>query len=91
MEGSSHISKMTFKMVLALSAALFGALLAWPGIRLAKMHRAALRYEGERPAGKLLTHLNLFFPLLIASTWVKPAFRDVLVNRRFFKGKSKCR
>ena len=37
MDGGSYISKMTFKMLLALSAALFGAFLAWPGIRLAKV------------------------------------------------------
>ena len=87
MDSSSYISKMTFKMLLALSAALFGALLTWPGIRLAKMHREALRYEKERPAMKLLTHLNLFFPLLIAALWVKPVFRDVLVGGRFFRRK----
>ena len=87
MDGNSYISKMTFKMLLALTAAFFGAFLTWPGIRLAKMHREALKYEMERPIGKLLTHINLFFPLFIASLWIKPVFRDVLVGGRFFKKK----
>ena len=87
MDGSSYISKMTFKMLLALSAALFGAFLAWPGIRLAKMHREALKYDVETPTAKVLNYLNFFFPLLIASLWVKPVFRDVLVGGRFLKKK----
>jgi hypothetical protein len=83
------MSKMTFKMILALIGSLFGAFLAWPGIRLAKMHRDAIRYRQDSPMTRLLIHFNLFSPLLIVVLWIKPAVRDVLVEGRLLRNKGK--
>ena len=53
------------------------------------MHREALKFDAVSPAAKFLKYINFFFPLLIASLWVKPVFRDVLVGGRFIKRKGK--
>lgn len=86
-EDAPFMSKMTFKMILALIGSLFGAFLAWPGIRLAKMHRDAIRYRQDSPMTRLLIHFNLFSPLLIVVLWIKPAVRDVLVEGRLLRNK----
>lgn len=72
-------SLLSLKAALAVVSAVAGALLTFPGLRLAKMHADALSYAG--PLTRTLLHLNMAAPLLVAGLWVRPVSRDRLVGR----------
>ena len=46
---SGPISKIAFKSLLGIVAALLGALLAFPGLRIAKMHVDSIKFAVNRP------------------------------------------
>ena len=83
MESEGSVSMMTVRIVLALVCSVLGAFLTFPGLRLAKMHTDALKYTKERPFYQILLHVNIVAPLLVSLMWVRPVFREYLVNRRF--------
>ena len=78
---SSHgpASIMTIKIILVITAAILGAFLTFPGLRLAKMHNDCLKYT-DRPFMNVLFSFNIVTPLFIALMWVKPVMRDFLVR-----------
>ena len=79
-ESQGPASLITFKIVLAIFAAILGTFLTFPGLRLAKMHSDAVKYADGRPFLLLLLNLNMIMPLLIALMWLKPAVRDFVVT-----------
>lgn len=72
-------SLLTFRIMLAIIAALLGSFLSFPGLRLAKMHLDSLKYARERPFLQLLLYTNMVFPLLLSIMWVRPVIREQLV------------
>ncbi|KAK1891948.1 Transmembrane protein 161B [Dissostichus eleginoides] len=79
LESQGPISKLTFKLILALLCSLIGAFLTFPGLRLAQMHLDALNLTTGRFTQTLL-HLNFLSPLIMVLLWVRPITKDYLIN-----------
>ncbi|XP_041041830.1 transmembrane protein 161B isoform X1 [Carcharodon carcharias] len=79
LESQGPVSKLTFKMFLAVFCALIGAFLTFPGLRLAQMHLDALNLAKERLT-QTLFHINFLSPLIIVLLWVKPITKDYIMN-----------
>lgn len=77
-ESGGPVSFMTFRVVLAAVCALTGALLTFPGLRLAKLHLDSLRYHRENVLLQALLHVNYVLPVVLILLWVKPVGRDIL-------------
>ncbi|XP_030639270.1 transmembrane protein 161B [Chanos chanos] len=79
LESQGPISKLTFKLILALLCSLIGAFLTFPGLRLAQMHLDALTLTtGKVP--QTLLHINFLAPLIMVLLWVKPITKDYIMN-----------
>jgi len=80
LESAGPISLMTVRILLALVCSLFGALLTFPGLRLARMHTDAMRHAQEQPVKQLLLLINMILPLAAALAWVRPLAREPLAR-----------
>ncbi|XP_048359378.1 transmembrane protein 161B isoform X3 [Sphaerodactylus townsendi] len=79
LESRGPVSKLTFKLFLAVLCSLIGAFLTFPGLRLAQMHLDALSLAPEKITQTLL-HINFLSPLLMVLLWVKPITKDYIMN-----------
>ncbi|XP_076853809.1 transmembrane protein 161B [Brachyhypopomus gauderio] len=79
LESQGPISKLTFKLFLALLCSMIGAFLTFPGLRLAQMHLDALTLNTGRVTQTLL-HINFLAPLIMVLLWVKPITKDYIMN-----------
>ncbi|XP_043920091.1 transmembrane protein 161B isoform X1 [Protopterus annectens] len=79
LESQGPVSKLTFKLVLAVLCALLGAFLTFPGLRLAQMHLDALNVATEKITQTLL-HINFLAPLIMVLMWIKPITKDYIIN-----------
>ncbi|CAB1319398.1 unnamed protein product [Coregonus sp. 'balchen'] len=79
LESQGPISKLTFKLILALLCSLIGAFLTFPGLRLAQMHLDALNLTTAKVTQTLL-HINFLAPLIMVLLWVKPITKDYILN-----------
>ncbi|KAL7988907.1 hypothetical protein Chor_007826 [Crotalus horridus] len=79
LESQGPVSKLTFKLFLAILCSLIGAILTFPGLRLAQMHLDALSLTTEKITQTLL-HINFLAPLLMVLLWVKPITKDYIMN-----------
>ncbi|XP_044302099.1 transmembrane protein 161B isoform X1 [Varanus komodoensis] len=79
LESKGPVSKLTFKLFLAILCSLIGAFLTFPGLRLAQMHLDALSLTTEKITQTLL-HINFLAPLLMVLLWVKPITKDYIMN-----------
>ncbi|KAK9519157.1 hypothetical protein VZT92_021902 [Zoarces viviparus] len=77
---SIPVTKLTVKLGLAAFAAYIGALLAFPGLRLAQTHLDAVQMNSDRPLIQILLHLSFLSPVIVLILWVKPIARDFLAN-----------
>ncbi|KAA0191171.1 hypothetical protein HAZT_HAZT006018, partial [Hyalella azteca] len=73
------ISKMAFKGCAAVACAVLGACLAFPGLRLGKMHWDAVRLQCTRRWLQLLLHCAFLAPAFVSLLWVRPLARHYLV------------
>ncbi|XP_014300063.1 transmembrane protein 161B [Microplitis demolitor] len=76
-------SKIVLKFFLAVWCGLLGSLLTFPGLRMAQMHKDALRYYKDRYILLLLANISFASPLLLVCLWIKPISRDYLTVRVF--------
>ncbi|KAF6037721.1 TMEM161B [Bugula neritina] len=74
-------SLVTFRMVLAFISALVGALLTFPGVRVAKCHLDSLLIARDRPLLQMIMYADLLFPVFILSLWVPPISRTPLLGK----------
>ncbi|XP_064152567.1 transmembrane protein 161B [Anguilla rostrata] len=79
LESQGPISKLTFKLILALLCSLIGAFLTFPGLRLAQMHLDALTLTTAKVTQTLL-HINFLAPLIMVLLWVRPITKDYIMN-----------
>uniref|UniRef100_A0AAX7U654 Transmembrane protein 161B n=1 Tax=Astatotilapia calliptera TaxID=8154 RepID=A0AAX7U654_ASTCA len=79
LDSQGPISKLTFKLILALLCSLIGAFLTFPGLRLAQMHLDALNLTTTKFTQTLL-HINFLSPLIMVLLWVKPITKDYIMN-----------
>ncbi|KAJ3604110.1 hypothetical protein NHX12_028851 [Muraenolepis orangiensis] len=79
LDSQGPISKLTFKLILALLCSLIGAFLTFPGLRLAQMHLDALNLTTARVTQTLL-HINFLSPLIMVLLWVRPITKDYIMN-----------
>ncbi|KAG9488026.1 hypothetical protein GDO78_007689 [Eleutherodactylus coqui] len=79
LESQGPMSKLTFKLFLAVLCSLIGAFLTFPGLRLAQMHLDALSQTRETLT-QFLLHINFLSPLLMVLLWVKPITKDYILN-----------
>ncbi|KAG7456722.1 hypothetical protein MATL_G00238930 [Megalops atlanticus] len=79
-EWSVPVTKLTVKLGLAVICAFIGALLAFPGLRLAQTHLDAVQMNADRPIIQVLLHASFLSPVLVLMLWVKPIARDFLAN-----------
>ncbi|XP_077203667.1 transmembrane protein 161B isoform X1 [Paroedura picta] len=79
LESRGPVSKLTFKLFLAVLCSLIGAFLTFPGLRLAQMHLDALSLAPAKITQTLL-HINFLSPLLMVLLWVKPITKDYIMN-----------
>ncbi|XP_034036179.1 transmembrane protein 161A [Thalassophryne amazonica] len=77
---SIPVTKLTVKLCLAAVCAYIGALLAFPGLRLAQTHLDAVHMHSDRPLLQILLHLSFLSPVIVLVLWVKPVMRDFLAN-----------
>lgn len=79
LDSHGPVSKLTFKLFLAVLCSLIGAFLTFPGLRLAQMHLDALNQTRETLT-QFLLHINFLSPLLMVLLWVKPITKDYILN-----------
>lgn len=79
-EWSIPVTKLTVKLGLAAVCAYIGALLAFPGLRLAQTHIDAVQMNSDRPLIQILLHMSFMSPVIVLVLWVKPIARDFLAN-----------
>ncbi|XP_068104009.1 transmembrane protein 161B isoform X2 [Hyperolius riggenbachi] len=79
LESQGPVSKLTFKLFLAVLCSLIGAFLTFPGLRLAQMHLDALN-QSKETLTQFLLHINFLSPLLMVLLWVKPLTKDYIMN-----------
>ncbi|KAM9848743.1 transmembrane protein 161A [Aulostomus maculatus] len=79
-EWSIPVTKLTVKLGLAAVCAYIGALLAFPGLRLAQTHLDAIQMNSDRPLMQILLHISFLSPVIVLVLWVKPIARDFLAN-----------
>ncbi|KAI1239732.1 hypothetical protein IHE44_0011160 [Lamprotornis superbus] len=79
LESQGPVSKLTFKLFLAVLCSLIGAFLTFPGLRLAQMHLDALNLATEKITQTLL-HINFLAPLFMVLLWVKPITKDYVMS-----------
>lgn len=79
LDSQGPISKLTFKLILALLCSLIGAFLTFPGLRLAQMHLDALNLTTDKVIQTLL-HINFLSPLIMVLLWIKPLTKDYFLN-----------
>uniref|UniRef100_A0A3P9KPL3 Transmembrane protein 161A n=1 Tax=Oryzias latipes TaxID=8090 RepID=A0A3P9KPL3_ORYLA len=79
-EWSIPVTRLTVKLFLAAVCAYIGALLAFPGLRLAQTHLDAVQMNSERPLIQILLHMGFLSPVVVLVLWVKPIARDFLAN-----------
>ncbi|XP_020639417.1 transmembrane protein 161B isoform X4 [Pogona vitticeps] len=79
LESQGPVSKLTFKLFLAILCSFIGAFLTFPGLRLAQMHLDALSLTTEKIT-QMLLHINFLAPLLMVLLWVKPITKDYIMN-----------
>lgn len=77
---SIPVTKLTLKLSLAAVCAYIGALLAFPGLRLAQTHLDAVQMNSGQPLIQILLHMSFMSPLIVLILWVKPIARDFLAN-----------
>ncbi|GAA6222317.1 transmembrane protein 161A [Lates japonicus] len=77
---SIPVTKLTVKLGLAAVCAYIGALLAFPGLRLAQTHLDAIQMNSDRPLIQILLHMSFLSPVIVLILWVKPIARDFLAN-----------
>lgn len=77
---SIPVTKLTVKLSLAVVCGYVGALLAFPGLRLAQTHLDAVQMNSERPLIQILLHMSFLSPIIVLILWVKPVARDFLAN-----------
>ncbi|XP_037530735.1 transmembrane protein 161A [Nematolebias whitei] len=77
---SIPVTKLTVKLSLAAVCAYIGALLAFPGLRLAQTHLDAVQMNSDRPLIQILLHMSFLSPILVLVLWVKPIARDFLAK-----------
>ncbi|XP_072137358.1 transmembrane protein 161B isoform X2 [Mobula birostris] len=91
LQSQGPVSKLTFKMSLAILCGFIGALLTFPGLRLAQMHLDALNLAKEKLTQTrqnylsltfimTLLHVNFLSPLIMVLLWVKPITKDYIMN-----------
>uniref|UniRef100_A0A8C8HXF3 Transmembrane protein 161A n=1 Tax=Oncorhynchus tshawytscha TaxID=74940 RepID=A0A8C8HXF3_ONCTS len=79
-EWSVPVTKLTVKLGLAAICAFIGALLAFPGLRLAQTHLDAVQMNSDRPFIQILLHISFLAPVVVIVLWIKPIARDFLGN-----------
>ncbi|XP_063820042.1 transmembrane protein 161B isoform X3 [Pseudophryne corroboree] len=79
LDSQGPVSKLTFKLLLAVLCSLIGAFLTFPGLRLAQMHLDALNQTRDTLT-QFLLHINFLSPLLMVLLWVKPITKDYILN-----------
>lgn len=77
---SVPVTRLTVKLGLAAVCAYIGALLAFPGLRLAQTHLDAVEMNSDRPLIQILLHMSFMSPIIVLILWVKPIARDFLDN-----------
>ncbi|XP_057698251.1 transmembrane protein 161A [Corythoichthys intestinalis] len=77
---SVPVTKLTVKLGLAAFCAYVGALMAFPGLRLAQTHLDAVQMNSDRPLIQILLHMSFLSPMVVLMLWVKPMARDFLAN-----------
>ncbi|ESP01059.1 hypothetical protein LOTGIDRAFT_225492 [Lottia gigantea] len=83
-ESHGPVSFLTFKIFLAFLCSFLGALLTFPGLRMAKLHLDSLKYAKESRFRQFLLHTNFVLPLIICLTWARPIARDIFCKRRMY-------
>ncbi|GIY26478.1 transmembrane protein 161B [Caerostris darwini] len=81
LDSSGPASKLMFKLCLALWCGFIGSFFTFPGLRLARMHKDALKYCAERPLLKTLLHISFISPVFVLLMWVKPISRHYFTER----------
>jgi len=81
LDSSGPASKLVLKFFLALWCGSIGALLTFPGLRLARMQWDALKHSESSGVATVLLHAAFVAPLLLTTLWVKPLSRDYLTER----------
>lgn len=80
LESSGPVSLLSIRIGIALTSAVLGALLTFPGLRLARMHTDGMRYAQEQPFRRVMMLINMILPLVAALAWVRPLARDPLAR-----------
>ncbi|XP_069733911.1 transmembrane protein 161A [Phaenicophaeus curvirostris] len=79
-EWTLPLAKLAFKMGLVALCSFLGACLTFPGLRLAQMHRDALRMAADSPLTQVLLHVSFLAPVLVVVMWIKPISRDFMLH-----------
>ncbi|KAL1505843.1 hypothetical protein ABEB36_005306 [Hypothenemus hampei] len=87
LNSSGPASKIVIKFFIAIWCSILGAIVTFPGMRIAKMHWDLLKYFRENRIKQLLLNITFALPFLLVVLWIKPVARDY-VTVRIFSGRS---
>ncbi|ENN76652.1 hypothetical protein YQE_06831, partial [Dendroctonus ponderosae] len=80
LSSSGPASKIVIKFFIAIWCSILGAIVTFPGMRIARMHWDLLR---ENRVKQLLLNIAFALPFLLVILWVKPITKDYLTVRIF--------
>ncbi|XP_064616643.1 transmembrane protein 161B-like [Liolophura sinensis] len=83
LDSHGPVSYLTFKIILAFLCAFIGALMTFPGLRLAKTHLDTLKYAKGNPMKQAFIHTAFVLPLIYLLMWVKPIGRDLICGKHW--------
>ncbi|XP_076252942.1 transmembrane protein 161-like emei [Rhynchophorus ferrugineus] len=83
LNSSGPASKIFIKFCIAVWCAILGAVLTFPGMRIAKMHWDLLRYFRESKLKQMLLNISFALPFILVILWIKPIAKDYLTVRIF--------
>ncbi|KAH1019227.1 hypothetical protein HUJ04_009075 [Dendroctonus ponderosae] len=83
LSSSGPASKIVIKFFIAIWCSILGAIVTFPGMRIARMHWDLLRYFRENRVKQLLLNIAFALPFLLVILWVKPITKDYLTVRIF--------
>lgn len=72
LDSSPPQSYITLQIILTIFSALLGGALTFPGLRLARMYKSALKYSASSMLASMGLHLNIIVPGICLLVWLKP-------------------
>lgn len=73
-------NELMYSCLIALFSSYIGSLLAFPSLRLAKLHLLSIKYASDSLFKRVFLYINFFLPLIISICWFKVNIQEIIVK-----------